>query len=90
MGMIMSDQDVSSNSSLGFEQALAQLEQLVAQMETGELPLEQSLLAYQKGVQLAQVCQQRLDQVEHQVQVLQGQLMKPLASIDPESDGKNE
>lgn len=86
----MSDQDVNINSSLGFEQALAQLEQLVAQMEAGELPLEQSLLAYQQGVQLAQVCQQRLDQVEHQVQVLQGQLMKPLTQIDAVQDGNNE
>lgn len=69
-----------------FEQALAALEQLVTRMETGQLPLDQSLLAYQQGVKLAQVCQQRLDQVEQQVQVLQGQLMQPLVEIEADQD----
>ena len=80
----MSDQANENNAPLDFELALAQLEQIVAQMERGELPLEQSFDAYQQGVKLAQVCQQRLDQVEQQVQVLQGELMRPLATIDPD------
>lgn len=80
----MSDQANENNAPLDFELALAQLEQIVTQMERGELPLEQSFDAYQQGVKLAQVCQQRLDQVEQQVQVLQGELMRPLATIDPD------
>ncbi|TAL86485.1 MAG: exodeoxyribonuclease VII small subunit [Candidimonas sp.] len=62
-----------------FETALAELEALVAQMEDGQLPLEQSLAAYEKGVELARICQQRLDSAEQQVKVLQGNLLKPLA-----------
>lgn len=82
----MSDQNINTELPSDFEQALAALEQIVTQMESGDLPLEQSLMAYEQGVKLAQICQQRLDQVEQQVQVLQGQLMRPLAEIDPDQD----
>lgn len=62
-----------------FETALAQLEALVAQMESGSLALDQSLAAYEKGVGLARICQNLLDSAEQQVKVLQGNLLKPLA-----------
>ncbi|HEY9571520.1 MAG TPA: exodeoxyribonuclease VII small subunit [Pusillimonas sp.] len=65
-----------------FETALAQLESLVSQMESGTLPLDQSLTAYEQGVELAKICQRRLDQAEQQVKVLQDNLLKPLADID--------
>lgn len=65
-----------------FETALAQLESLVSQMETGALPLDRSLAAYEQGVELAKICQRRLDQAEQQVKVLQGNLLKPLADVD--------
>lgn len=65
-----------------YETALAELEALVQRMENGDLPLEQSILSYQRGVELARVCQQRLDQAEQQVKVLQGQLLRPLNDID--------
>lgn len=61
-----------------FETALSQLEALVAQMENGSLALDQSLAAYEQGVELAKICQRRLDQAEQQVKVLQGNLLKPL------------
>ncbi|KAA0888500.1 exodeoxyribonuclease VII small subunit [Pusillimonas sp. ANT_WB101] len=62
-----------------FETALAQLEALVAQMENGSLPLEQSLAAYEKGVALTRICQRRLDQAEQQVKVLQENLLQPFS-----------
>jgi exodeoxyribonuclease VII small subunit len=65
-----------------FETALAQLEALVAQMENGTLALDQSLAAYEKGVELARICQQRLDAAEQQVKVLQGNLLRPLDPAD--------
>ncbi|HEY9459905.1 MAG TPA: exodeoxyribonuclease VII small subunit [Paralcaligenes sp.] len=64
-----------------FETALAQLEALVAQMEGGSLPLDESLAAYERGVELAKVCQQRLDAAEQQVKVLQDNLLKPLSDV---------
>lgn len=65
-----------------FETALAQLEGLVSKMENGSLPLDQSLAAYQQGVELARICQKLLDSAEQQVKVLQGNLLKPLDAVD--------
>ncbi len=53
-----------------FEQALAELESLVAQMESGQLPLEQSLAAYKRGTELLQYCQKSLAEAEQQVRIL--------------------
>ena len=50
-----------------FEQSLESLEQLVEQMETGELSLEASLSAYERGVGLYRQCQQALEQAELRV-----------------------
>jgi len=58
-----------------FETALAQLEALVNRMEGGDLPLEQSLAAYQQGVALARVCQTLLDEAEERVKVLQAETL---------------
>lgn len=77
----MSENEVATSLPDDFESALAALEQLVSKMESGDLPLEQSLVAYEQGVKLAQICQQRLDKVEQQVQVLQGQLLRPLTDL---------
>ena len=53
-----------------FETALEDLEQVVEQLETGELPLEDSLSAFEKGVGLVKFCQQKLDEVEKKVELL--------------------
>jgi exodeoxyribonuclease VII small subunit len=72
-----------------FETALAQLESLVAAMEDGSLPLEESLAAYRRGVELTRICQERLAQAEQQVRVLEGDLLRPLdpGTLDDESNG---
>lgn len=69
-----------------FESALAELEELVMKMEDGALALDDSLLAYQRGVELARICQQRLDLAEEQVRVLQGSLLKPLDEASDEGE----
>ncbi|ASP38410.1 exodeoxyribonuclease VII small subunit [Bacterioplanes sanyensis] len=53
-----------------FEPALEQLEQLVNQMESGQLTLEQSLQAFEQGVALTRRCQQTLAQAEQRVRLL--------------------
>jgi exodeoxyribonuclease VII small subunit len=63
-----------------FEEAMAELEQLVAQMEAGELPLEASVAAYKRGSELVKYCAMQLDKVENQVKVLEGDMLKPFAS----------
>jgi exodeoxyribonuclease VII small subunit len=53
-----------------FEAALEELEQLVAQLESGDMPLEQLLGGYQRGAELLKFCRDRLEAVEGQVKVL--------------------
>ena len=62
-----------------FEEAMAELAQLVTQMEAGQLPLEASVAAYQRGSELVKYCAGQLDGVEAQVKVLEGDMLKPFA-----------
>ncbi len=58
-----------------YEQALAELDRLVAQMEGGQLPLDELLDGYRRGAELLNFCRARLQAVEEQVKVLEdGQL----------------
>ena len=58
-----------------YEAALEELEQLVARIESGQLPLDQMLAGYQRGATLLAFCRQRLDAVRDQIKVLdEGQL----------------
>jgi exodeoxyribonuclease VII small subunit len=53
-----------------FEAALARLEEIVSQLEQGELPLEQSLRLFEEGVKLARLCTVRLEEAERKVEQL--------------------
>ncbi|HEX7990195.1 MAG TPA: exodeoxyribonuclease VII small subunit [Stenotrophomonas sp.] len=53
-----------------FEQSLEELEQLVEKMEAGDLSLEQSLTAYERGVGLYRQCQQALEQAQLRVRLV--------------------
>ena len=53
-----------------FEEALAQLEGIVQKLEKGELPLEDSLAAFERGIGLVRALSQRLAEVEQRVEVL--------------------
>jgi exodeoxyribonuclease VII small subunit len=61
---------MTRKKSVNFEQALEELENLVEQMEDGELSLEESLAAFEKGVRIARECQEALKLAEQRVQVL--------------------
>lgn len=62
--------------SSSYEQALEELERLVASMEGGQLPLDQLLDSYRRGAELLGFCRERLQAVEEQVKVLEGGEMK--------------
>ncbi len=53
-----------------FEEALQKLEAIVAQMEEGDLPLEETLKAFEEGVKLARFCANKLDEAERKVEKL--------------------
>ena len=72
-------------AELPFEKALAELESIVAKMEDGGLSLEQSLAAHKRGLELAKQCRERLEAAQHQVKVLEGEVLKPLGGLSPEA-----
>lgn len=53
-----------------FEASLKELEQIVEQLEAGDLPLERSLELFEQGVKLSRDCQKRLDEAERKVELL--------------------
>jgi exodeoxyribonuclease VII small subunit len=53
-----------------FESSLKELERIVEQLETGDLPLERSLELFEQGVHLSRDCQKRLDEAERKVEIL--------------------
>jgi exodeoxyribonuclease VII small subunit len=60
-----------------YEAGLAELETLVLKLESGQLPLDQLLSAYQRGAALLGFCRDRLQAVDDQIQVLDGTSLKP-------------
>jgi exodeoxyribonuclease VII small subunit len=70
---------MSDPSEPSFEQALAELEKIVARMESGELSLEQALATHKRGLELARLCQKQLEAAQQQVKVLEGEVLKPLS-----------
>jgi len=65
-------------AELSFEQALDELDELVRQMESGELALDASIVAYRRGAELARHCQSRLAAAEQEIAKLDGEVLKPL------------
>ncbi|HKQ26806.1 MAG TPA: exodeoxyribonuclease VII small subunit [Burkholderiales bacterium] len=65
-----------------FEQALAEIESIVATMEAGQLPLEQSLAAYKRGAELLQFCQAQLREAQQQVKVLEAGTLQNFSGDD--------
>lgn len=70
-----------NNPEQSFEQAVKQLANLVAQIESQSLSLEETLKAYEQGMRLSQYCQQQLAQAKQQVQILQSGRLQPLGGM---------
>ena len=67
-----------------FETAMRELEQLVERLETGDLPLEESLAAFERGVLLTRNCQTALKEAEQKVEILLKKAGEPMvAAFDP-------
>ena len=66
-----------------FEAAIAELESIVKKLEEGDLPLEQSLALYERGVQLSRFCHAKLEAAERRIEVLtdRGELKPAPASL---------
>jgi exodeoxyribonuclease VII small subunit len=62
----------------GYESSMAELEQIVADMEAGKLSLEDSLEAYNRGAELLTFCRSRLEDAQQQVRILEEGILKEL------------
>lgn len=70
-----------------FETALQELEQIVNRLENGELPLEDALNEFERGIQLARQGQSQLQQAEQRVQILlQDSETAPLSPFTPDNE----
>ena len=72
----------SANSPASFESALTELEKIVASMEAGQMPLEQSLAAYKRGAELLKFCQAALQDAQQQVKVLEDNVLKSFGATE--------
>jgi|JI7StandDraft_1071085.scaffolds.fasta_scaffold203543_2 exodeoxyribonuclease VII small subunit len=61
---------MTDDTELGFEDALARLEERVRRLETGEVPLDEALSLFEEGVALARTCHGHLDEAERRVAAL--------------------
>ena len=78
---------MTTSEEISFEQALAELEEIVRKLEGGTLALEDTMALYQRGRNLATRCQHLLDEVELRVQQLvpdEGESYS-VATFDPET-----
>ena len=76
-------------SAPDFEQALAELEAVVERLEHGELPLEEAVTQFERGIALARSCQDALKQAEQKVEILLARSAEaeavPFEPVDPEA-----
>ena len=61
---------MSTEETPTFEAALKQLEEIVQKLEKGELPLEESLVLYEKGIGLSRLCHGKLEEAEGRIEIL--------------------
>lgn len=63
-------QEPAEVAGLNFEQAMDQLERIVGELEQGDVPLEKAIDLFQRGMQLSQLCGQKLEQVERKIETI--------------------
>jgi exodeoxyribonuclease VII small subunit len=75
-----------------FEAALTELDAIVKKLEDGDIPLEQSLQLFERGVQLSRFCHARLEEAERRIEILneRGQLQDASASLLNENADSHE
>ena len=57
-------------AKISFEKSLKQLEQIVQDLESGDLPLEKAMKKFEEGVKLSKFCSEKLDETEKKISVL--------------------
>ncbi len=80
----------TKDKELSFEKALERLEKIVQEMESGQLSLDKMMRYFEEGVALVKSCEEKLNEVEHKIEVLvkaSGRITTaPFAETEPVSD----
>jgi exodeoxyribonuclease VII small subunit len=71
-----------------FETAMRDLEELVARLEQGDMPLEESLAAFERGVMLTRACQSALKEAEQKVEILLKKAGEPVIEEFTDDDSE--
>ncbi len=92
---LLSPADAAGNAPEKFEDLLGRLEQIVADMENAELPLEKLLASYEEGMRLVKACGDRLTDAEQKVEILSRAVAEPVkvsegAEAAPSSAAKDD
>src|SRR5436309_8670129 len=66
----MKNKPEASVAPLNFESAMERLEEIVEQMESGKLPLEDLIVRYEEGMKLVKTCQERLAKAEQKIEII--------------------
>ena len=61
--------EAANKNELSFEQAMEQLDSIVAKLENGDVPLETAIELFQEGMKLSQLCGGKLEQVERKIEI---------------------
>jgi exodeoxyribonuclease VII small subunit len=86
----MSGKPKQGGPELNFEGAMDRLEAIVAQMESGKLPLEDLIVRYEEGMKLVKICQERLASAEQKIEIIaRDSAGKPVVKdFDPGAEAK--
>jgi exodeoxyribonuclease VII small subunit len=95
---VMPNQVKKVAPAANFEQAMKRLEEIVEQMESGDLPLEDLIVRYEEGMKLVKVCQERLASAEQRIEIITRdsagkpvvQEFAPAASVAAQPEPKGE
>ena len=72
---------------MSFEEALRELERAVRSLESGDVPLDESIALYERGEELRKACQQRLDAAQAKIdKIVQGSDGKPAGTMPVDAD----
>ncbi len=71
---------------VAFEEALKALEAVVAKLEAGDVPLEESVRLFEEGMSLSGICQKRLDEADRKIELLLRKPEGPVLETEDESD----
>lgn len=63
---------MDNEEQMSFEQAMGRLEQILQQMDHGELPLDDAIRYFQEGLEYIRICQQKLEAAEGKLKILNG------------------